>query len=136
MAFDAAAVATALLGVMGGAAGTKLIEVMAGRRSARVDDASKLTGSALGLLEATRSELASTKVELAATQAEVVTLRDALAETRREVAVLRDKQVHYDELVGNVETLRLEMVSAAREIKALRQENAELRRIIYDDASV
>jgi predicted RNase H-like nuclease (RuvC/YqgF family) len=128
---DAAAVATALLGLVGGAAGAKLVEVIAGRRSTRVDDAGKLIEAALKLAESTSSELERTKTELAATKAEILSLRDALAATRREVVELRERQAHYDDLVETVEGLRQEMLQAARRIDALQRENAELRAALF-----
>jgi chromosome segregation ATPase len=128
---DASAIATALLGLAGGAAGTKLIEVFANRRSSRIDDAGRLTETALKLAESTSADLERTKIELAATKAELQSLRETLTVTNREVSGLRERQEHYDELVENVETLRREMIRAAQQINALQRENAELRAALF-----
>lgn len=132
MPLDASAIATALLGLAGGAAGTKLIEVFANRRSSRIDDAGRLTETALKLAESTSADLERTKIELAATKAELQSLRETLTVTNREVSELRERQEHYDELVENVETLRREMIRAAQQINALQRENAELRAALFE----
>jgi len=126
-----AAIATALLGLAGGAAGTKLIEVFANRRSTRIDDAGRLTETALKLAEATSADLERTKAELATTRSELQSLRDKLAVTNREVVELRERQAHYDELVTTVESLRQAMLTAARRIDTLQRENAELRAALF-----